>query len=92
MVMTRHQNVGRSCNIKIDNISFESVEEFMYLGTTLTDHSSIQEKIKSGLKSRNAFYHSVQNLLSSSLISKNIKIKIRRTIISPVVLCGCESW
>jgi len=34
----------------------------------------------------------VQNLLSSSLLSKNLKIKIHRTIILPVVLCGCETW
>jgi hypothetical protein len=39
-----------------------------------------------------ACYHSVQNLLSSSLLSKNIKLKIYRTIILPVVLYGCESW
>ena len=37
-------------------------------------------------------YNSVQNLLSSSLLSKNFKIKIHRTIILPVVLCGCETW
>ena len=39
-----------------------------------------------------ACYHSVQNLLSSSLLSKNLKIKIYRTIILPVVLYGCETW
>ena len=44
-----------------------------------------------GLKSGNACYQSVQNLLSSSLLSKNIKIKIYRTIMLPVVLCGCET-
>jgi len=45
-----------------------------------------------GLRSRNACYHSVQNLLSSRLLSKNLKIKIYRSIILPVVLYGCESW
>ena len=39
-----------------------------------------------------ACYHSVQNLLSSRLLSKNLKIKIYRNIISPVVLYGCETW
>jgi hypothetical protein len=52
----------------------------------------IQEEIKSRLKSGNAYYHSAQGLLSSSLLSKNIKIKIYRTIIVPVVLYGCETW
>ena len=42
--------------------------------------------------SGNACYHSVQNLLSSRLLSKNLKIKIYRTIILPVVLYGCENW
>jgi hypothetical protein len=44
------------------------------------------------VKSGNAFYHSVQNPLSSCLLSKNTKTKIQRTIILPVVLYGCETW
>ena len=62
------------------------------MGTTLTNQNSIQEEIKSRLKSGNACYRSVQNLLSSSLLSKNLKIKIYRTIILAVVLYGCETW
>ena len=50
------------------------------------------EEIKRSLTSGNAFYHSVQNLLSSSMLSKNLKIKIYRIIILHVVLCGCETW
>ena len=61
-------------------------------GTTLTNQNSIQEEIKSRLKLGNACYHSVQNLLSSSLLSKNLKIEIYRTIILPFVLYGCETW
>jgi len=72
--------------------SFERVEEFKYLGTTLINKNSIQEEIKSRLKSRNACYHSVQNLLPSNLLSKNLKIKKYRIIILPVVLYGCETW
>jgi hypothetical protein len=56
------------------------------------NQNSIQEEIKSRLKSRNAWYHSAQNLLSSTLLSKNIKIKIYRTIILPVVLYGYKTW
>ena len=48
--------------------------------------------MKSRLRSGNACYHSVQNLLSSRLLSKNLKTKIYRTIILPVVLYGCETW
>ena len=90
--MSRDQNAGRTHSMKADNSSFERVEEFKYLGTILTNKNSIQEEIKSRLKSGNACYHSVQNLLSSSLLSKNLKIKIYRTIILPVVLYGCETW
>ena len=68
------------------------MEEFKYLGTNLTNQNSIQEKIKSRLKPGNACYYSVQNLLSFSLLSKNLKIKICRTIILPVVLYRCETW
>ena len=75
-----------------DNSTFERVEEFKYLGTTLTNRNAISEEIKNRLRSGNACYHSVQNLLSSRLLSKNLKIKIYRTIIWPVVLYGCETW
>jgi len=74
MVMSRDQHVGRSHNIMFDNSSFERVKEFKYLGTTLTNQNSIQEEIKRRLKSGNSCYHSVQKLLFSSLLSKNIKI------------------
>ena len=78
--------------MRIDNSTFDRVEDFKYLGTTLTNENSIAEEIKSRLKSGNACYHSVQSLLSSRLPSKNLKIKIYRTVILLVVLYGCETW
>ena len=78
--------------MKIDNSSFEKVNELKYLGTNLTNQNSIQEEIKSRMNSGNVCYHSVQNHLSSCLLPKNLKIKICRAIILPVVLCGCETW
>jgi len=91
MVMSRDQNAGRIHSVRIDNITFERVEEFKYLGKTLTNQNSIAEEIKSGLRPGNACFHSVQNLLSSRLLSKNLKIKIYRSIILPIVLYGCET-
>ena len=79
-------------SVRMDNSTFERVEEFKYLGTTLTNQNSIAEEIKSRLRSGNACYHLVQNLLSSRLLPKNLKIKIYRTIILPFVLYGCETW
>jgi len=81
IVLSRDRNAGRSHSVKSDNSSFERMEEFKYLGTTLTNQNSIQEKIQSRLKSGNACYHSVQNLLSSRLLSKNLNIKIYITLI-----------
>jgi len=91
-VMSRDQNSGRIHSVRIDNSAFEKVKEFQYLGTTLRNQNSIAEEIKSRLKSGNACYHSVQNILSSRLLSKNLKIKIYRTIILPVIWYGCETW
>ena len=92
MATSRDQNAERNQSVRIDNSIFERVEDFKYLGTTLTNQNSIPEEIKSRLRSGNASYHSVQNFLSSRLLSENLKIKIYRTIILPVVLYGCETW
>jgi hypothetical protein len=90
--MSRHPSSGQNQNIRIANESFENVEKFRYLGTTLTNQNDIHDEIKSRLNSGNVCYYSVQNLLSSSLISKNLKIKIYRTVVLPVLLYGCETW
>ena len=74
------------------NSTFERVEEFKYLGTTLTNQNSIAEEMKNRLRSGSACYHSLKNLLSSRLLSKNVKIRIYRNIILSVVLYGCETW
>ena len=65
------------------------MEELKYLGTTVTNQNYIAEEIKSRLMSGNACYHSVQNILSFRLLSKNLK---NRIVILPVVLYGCETW
>ena len=88
--MSGDQNPGQSHNIKLHNGSFERVEQFRYLGITLTNQNFIRKEIKSSLKWGNACYLSVQNLLSSSLLSKNIKIY--NTVILPAVLYGCGTW
>jgi hypothetical protein len=79
-------------SLKIGTKSFDRLEHFRYLGTNLTIQNSVHEEIKSRLNSGNVCYHSVQDLLSSSLLTKNLKIKINRTIILLVVLYGCGTW
>ena len=76
MTVSRDQNAGRIHSMNMDNSSIERVEEFKYLGTTLTNQNSIQEEIKCRLKLGNACFYSVRNLLSSSLLSKTLKINI----------------
>jgi len=90
MVMSRDQNAGRSHSMKSDNGSFERVEEFKHLGTTLKNQNFIQEEIKNRLKSRNACYHSVQNLLSSRLLSKNLTFNLYRTILLSIFCMGVK--
>jgi hypothetical protein len=89
--MSPDQNAGRSHSMKNGKSSFEIVEEFKYFGTTLTYQNYIQAEIKSRLKSGNACYHSVQNILSSRVLSNNLTIKVYRTVIFPFDLCGCDS-
>jgi sorting nexin-29 len=92
MLVSRCQKAGQRQSIKIGNRSFESMAKFKYQGTTLTDQNCIHEEIKSRLNSENACYRSVQSILSSRLLSRNVKVKIYKTIILPVVLYGCETW
>jgi len=76
--------------MRINNSTFVRMEEFKYLGTTLINQNFILEEIKSRLRLRNACFHSVQNLLSSRLLFRNVKIKVYRSIIFPAVCMGVK--
>jgi hypothetical protein len=91
ILLSRQQNEGQNRDIKIANKSFEYVSQFKYLGTTVTNQNLIPEEIKRRLNSGNSCYHSVQNLLSSRQLSRNLKIRVYKTIILPVVLYG-RTW
>jgi hypothetical protein len=68
MIMSLYPNSRENQNIRIANESFENVAKYKYLGITLTNQNDIHDEIKIRLNLGNACYHSVQNLLSSSLI------------------------
>ena len=91
MVMSQDQNAVQNSNIKIGNKIVWRVEQFIYLRTTLMNRNPTHEEIKNRLSYGSACYLVVQNILSTSLVSKNIKTKIYRTVILPVVLYGCET-
>jgi hypothetical protein len=82
--MSSEQNAGQNHNMKIPNKA-----KFEY-SKTLTHQNCFHEEFISRLNLGNA-YHSIQNLLSSHLLPKNIKIKIYMTIIFPALLYGCET-
>jgi hypothetical protein len=87
ILLSRQQNAEQNHDIKIGNRCFENVAQFRYLGTTITNQNLIQKEIKMRLNSGNACYHSVPNLLSSRVLSKNKKIRIYKTI---NFSCGSE--
>jgi hypothetical protein len=103
--MYHNQNTGHIHNLIINHNFFENIEKLKYLGTikikslslslfgnNVMNQNCIQEEIKSRLNSGNICYHSVQNLLFSHFLSKNIKITIQKSIIPPVILYRHETW
>jgi hypothetical protein len=78
MLVSADQNAGQNRDIKIGNRSSENVSQVKYLGITVTNQNLIQEEIKRRSNSGNACYHSVQNLLSSRLLSKTVKVRIHK--------------
>jgi hypothetical protein len=75
MNMSHHLNSGHNQNIRIVNELFENVAKFKYMGTTLTNQNDIHDEMKSKLNAGNACCYSIHNLLSSHLISKNLRLK-----------------
>ena len=92
MITSRHQNVIQNQNTVIGNLWFENVEKFRYLGETVTNTNDIHEEIKRRINMGNACYYSFEKILSSRLLSKELKVNTYKTIILPVVLYGCETW
>jgi hypothetical protein len=92
VLLSCHQNAGQDHDIKIADRSYENVAQFKYLGMTVTKQNLIQEEVKRRLNLGNACYHSVQNICFLVCCLKNVKSRIYKTVILPVVLYGCETW
>ena len=91
MEIGRHRCVIANAHIKIGSKSYEKVKTFKYLSSLLKNHNFIPDEIKCRLKAGNSCYYSVQILLSPRFLSKNLKIKIYKTIILTIVLYDCET-
>ncbi|KAJ4436175.1 hypothetical protein ANN_18805 [Periplaneta americana] len=86
------QTIRENTGILLEASKEIEVEKFKYLGATVTNINDTREEIKRRINMGNACYYSVEKLLSSSLLSKNLKVRIYKTVILPVVLYGCETW
>ena len=94
MITSRQQNVDLVQNQDkvIENLSFENVEKFKYLGVTVTNTNDIRKEIKRIINMRNACYYSLEKILSSHMLSKKLKVDTYKTIILSIVLYRFETW
>jgi hypothetical protein len=87
--MRRH---AQKQQMNIGNMSFEDAAKFKHFHNSTNSQNYMHEQIMSRLNSGNVCYHSVHSLLSSRLMYRNVKVKIYKTVILPVILYGCENW
>jgi adenylate cyclase class IV len=75
MFMSRHQTTGQNHCLRVANKSFEHEAKLKYLGKTVKNQNCIREEIERRLNSGNACNHAVQNLSSSRLPPKKLRLK-----------------
>jgi len=93
MINTRNKVRFRNeKHLHIYNYEFERVGEFKYLGSMITENIDNNTEIKARIMAGNRSYYSVLPLLKSKAVSRTTKIRMYKTIIRPVVLCGSEAW
>jgi len=90
MMCTRKQH--RENKLEIDNMSFESVQSFKYLGSTVNQNNTNGEEIKERLIVGNKAFYANQKMFQNELLSKKSKLKLYWTLIRPIVMYACETW
>ena len=82
----------RENKIEIETMSFESVQSFKYLGSTVNQNNTIEEEFKERLIAGNRAYSANQKMFQSKLLSRKSKLKLYWTLIRPVAVYACETW
>jgi hypothetical protein len=78
--------------LKTGQHKFEEISRFTYLGSVLTENNSIIAEINERIKKGNTTYYTNRKLLTSKLLTRNIKLKLHLTLIGPILTYGAETW
>jgi hypothetical protein len=76
----------------MDDYNFEVVQSFKYLGSIINVTNDIEEEVKTRIMQGNRCFYALKHLFTSSLVSRNTKLRLFKTIIRPIVMYGCETW
>jgi hypothetical protein len=87
---TRKQRRGNK--LEIGDMSFESIQSFKYLGSTVNQNNTIEDEIKERLIAGNKAFYADQKMFQSKLLSKKFKLNLYWTLIRPIVTYTCETW
>jgi len=92
MVTSTYEHRRNAGDLRIGNKTFEAVQSFQYLGNITSNTNNNNKCIKERIMMGNKAYYANRQLFNSSLISRNSKLQIYRTLVRPVVIYGSESW
>jgi len=87
----RNQSSG-SRALNIENKEIEQVRSFKYLGSTVNTDNTMEEEIKERIAMGNKAFFANKKIFQSKLISKNAKLKLYFSLITPIVTYACETW
>lgn len=91
MSITKKQN-DQIKEVKMGTYKFEKVKEFTYLGSILTANNDISNEVQRRINSANRAYYSLLPIVKNKIISREIKIKIYKTLIRLIITYGTETW
>jgi len=92
MVTSTYEHRRNAGDLRIGNKTFKAVQSFQYLGSITSNTNNNNKCMKERIMLDNKAYYANRQLFNSSLISRNSKLQIYRTLVRPVVTYGSESW